>query len=84
MKNIHTIELNLDDDYASSCAYHVDDLMSTIRTNVGQAERGQKVDRWVLVGLAHSLSEAQDKAEELRQLLCQRNNKESRNLPWSD
>lgn len=26
MKDIWTIELNLDDDYSSSCSYHVDSL----------------------------------------------------------
>ena len=82
MEKIHTIELNLDDDYASSCAYHIDDLMSTIKRNVLAAENNDKTDRWMLVGLANSLSEASDKAQELRLLLCERNNKKPLSLDF--
>ncbi len=74
-ESIYTVELNLNDDFANSCAYHVDDLMTTIKRNIKHAETAQKPDLWVLVGLAHSLGEAMEKAEKLQVLLCERNNK---------
>lgn len=74
-QKIHTIELNLDDDFANACAYHVDDLKHTIVRNIQHAESYQETNRWVLVGLANSLSEALDKTDELRKLLCERNKK---------
>lgn len=84
MNDIYTIELNLDDDFSSSCAYHVDDQSSTIRRNIEHAETGQETDRWVLVGLANSLNEALDKAEKLQRLLCHRNNRTFKDLPFDD
>lgn len=72
-KDIVTIELNLDDDFANACAYHVDYLSETIKRNIEHAELKQKTQRWVLVGLAYSLNEGLDKCEKLRQILCKRN-----------
>ncbi len=80
MKKIHTIELNLDDDFSSACAYHVDDFMTTMRRNIQHAEEGTKTNRWVLVGLAISFEEALHKCHELRMLLYQRNNKDPKSL----
>jgi len=33
MNDIFTIELNLDDDFSSSCSYHIDDFMTTAIEN---------------------------------------------------
>ena len=74
--NIFTIELNLDDDFASSCAYHVDDLKRTIHRNISHAETEQKTNRWVLVGLATGLDEALEKSFRLRQILCEKHQRE--------
>lgn len=73
---ICTIELNLDDDFANSCAYHVDYLDQTIRNNISHAETNQKTNRWVLVGLALSIYEAQEKAYTLRILLCKKHGRD--------
>lgn len=67
---IFTIELNLDGDGASSCAYHVDYLKRTIKRNIEHAERKQATNRWVLVGLARDINEAQDEVKRLKTLLC--------------
>jgi len=75
MKDIFTIELNLDGDFANACAYHVDSLQRTIRRNVFLADNKKATKRWVLVGLAFSLDEAQDKAEKLRNILCEKHNR---------
>jgi hypothetical protein len=78
IQDICTIEINLNEDFANSCAYHIDYLNQTILRNIAAAEREKTEhpkDAWVLVGLAHTLSEANDKCAELQKLLCQRNNK---------
>lgn len=81
MKNeIWTIELNLDDDFASSCAYHIDEVMNTMLRNINHAETAQKAGRWVLVGLAHSIEEAHEKSKKLQLLLCERNNRKPLSL----
>ena len=81
---IHTIELNLDDDFASSCAYHVDDLKTTIRRNIEHAETYQQTQRWVLVGMGTSREEALRKCEKLQILLCKRNDKTPTCLNFDD
>jgi len=83
MNEIWTIELNLDADYADACAYHIDALMTTIRQNISHAEEGKK-SGWVLVGLAKSSKEANEKCKELRILLCKKNGKEHKNLPFAE
>lgn len=67
---IYVIELNLDDDFANICAYHVDSLRKIFFRNIENATRKQKPDRWVLVGFADSLDEALESCEELRRILC--------------
>jgi hypothetical protein len=74
--NIFTIELNLDDDFANSRAYHVNELKRTIHANISHAETKQKTNRWALVGLAWSLEEALEKSYELRHLLCKKHGRE--------
>lgn len=83
MKNdeIWTIELNLDDDFSSSCAYHIDSLIRTITHNIQHAETGKKTDRWVLIGLAYGSEEALEKVHEIRMLLCKKHNKVPEDLP---
>ena len=79
-KEVCTIELNLDDDFSSSCSYHVDYLSQTIKRNVQHAETKQKTNRWVLVGLAYGLSEAMEKAQDLRVLLCKKHNRQPKDI----
>jgi hypothetical protein len=78
-----TIELNLDDDFASSCAYHIDEEKCTIKNNINHALESKKTQRWVFVGSAHTLREANEKCEKLRKLLCKLGNKEEKNLPFA-
>jgi len=80
MNEIFTIELNLDDDFSKSTAYHVDDFESTMRRNIQHAEQDEETSRWVLIGLAPSLSQACDECEQLRLWLCRRNNREPKSL----
>lgn len=72
MSEIFTIELNLDDDFASCCAYHVDNLRNTIKRNIEHAETAQETNRWVLVGLACSMDEALEKTHKLHKILCEK------------
>ena len=69
-REVFVIEINMDDDFASSCAYHVDDFESTSQRNLRNVCEKIETDRWVIVGLAWSLSSALDKCELLRQKLC--------------
>ncbi len=77
---ICTIELNLDDDFANSTSYHVDYLSETIKRNLLANEEKIKGDRWVLVGLANSLTEGIEKSKEIQLLLCKRNNKNPKGI----
>ena len=79
-EEICTIELNLDDDFASSCAYHVDYLKQTIKRNIQDAENEHKTERWVLVGMGYSLEEALDKCEKLQRMLCEKHKLKPLNL----
>jgi len=79
-----TIELNLDDDFASSCAYHIDEYMNTVRNNLEHASSGEKTQRWVLVGLAYTLEEASDKCKKIREMMCRIHNREIKSLPLAD
>ncbi len=72
---IYTIEINLDDDFANGCAYHVDYYISTSARNLRAAGEKSEVDNWALVGLAFSLSDAMDKCEKFRQELCKMHGK---------
>ena len=71
-ENLYTIEINLDDDFANACAYHIDSFKNTSAMNLRHAVEMVKGDRWVTVGLAYSLSEASEKAHKLRAELCRR------------
>lgn len=77
---IYTIELNLDDDYASECAYHVDDQRTTFLRNIRHAVREEKTNRWAVVGLASSFEEALEKCHQLRMLLCKIHNRKPYNI----
>ena len=74
-EKIWTIEINLNDDFAYSCSYHVDDLKSTSSRNIRAACEKTKNDPWVLIGLATSHSEALDKCEMIRLKLCKMHNR---------
>lgn len=74
-KDLYTVEINLDDDFANACAYHVDSFKNTSAMNIRHAVELVKGDRWVTVGLAYSLSEASDKAHKLREELCRIHNR---------
>lgn len=80
MDKLWCIELNLDEDYAKSTSYHIDEVKHRINENISHAEREQKTDRWVFVGLAYSIEEANDKAKKLRNILCERNHRKEINL----
>lgn len=82
-QDVYTIELNLDDDFSRSTAYHVDSQKNTFLRNIRHAETGKKTNRWVLVGLANSHPEALDKTWELQKLLCERNNRKPKSLELS-
>jgi hypothetical protein len=69
-QEIFTIEINLDDDFANACAYHVDDFLTTSARNIRHACYKTETDRWAVIGLAHSLSEALDKCQKIREMLC--------------
>src|SRR5512135_1656637 len=75
MKSLYTIELNLDDDYANNCAYHVDNFIKTITRNIQHAETGQATNRWVIIGLEKSFEEAIERSKEIQKMLCIRNDK---------
>ncbi len=72
-----TIEINLDDDFANACAYHVDYATQTIGRNLVAVQMNYKFNRWVLIGLANSMEEGCDKAEMVRQELCKKYNRTS-------
>ncbi len=72
---IVTIEINLDDDYANACSYHVDYLEKTSSRNLRTACEKQKTNRWALVGLAYSISEGCEKAKRIRETLCEMHGK---------
>ena len=69
-EEIWTVELNLDDDFAYACAYHVDREKSTFLRNINHAVKGTETNRWAIVALAYSCDEAHEKAERLRMTLC--------------
>jgi hypothetical protein len=81
---IYTIELNLDDDFASSCSYHVDDYDRTCKRNIEHALDGRKTQRWVLVGIAHSLKEANEKSNQIQEAFCKNSGREFKSLNFSD
>ena len=69
-----TIELNLDDDVSSTCAYHISDLENTCRNNleaaITEVECGRKISRWVLIGVANTHLEAKNLCAKYRNYLC--------------
>lgn len=74
-KDIYTIEVNLDEDFANACSYHIDDLRTTSAMLLREFCEKKTKERWVIVGLAASLSEAQEKCQKLRLLLCEMHKK---------
>jgi hypothetical protein len=78
---MYTIEVNLDDDISSSCAYHINDLDMTIKTNLTHAIEGTETNRWVLIGIAETLDKASDLKQKLHEKLCIIHGKEPKFLP---
>jgi predicted transcriptional regulator len=74
---ICTIEINLNDNFANACAYHVDYLEQTVKRNLLAASESHEMNNWALIGLANSLDEACSECEKLRQLLCKVHGKKS-------
>src|SRR5271166_5074268 len=68
--DIWTIEVNLDDDFMSSCAWHIEDLITTIGKNAKHAIEKKKTQKWVLVGLANGHDEALQKSIEIQQIMA--------------
>lgn len=75
LKGLHTVEINLEDDFSNSCAYHVDDLKTTLKRNIYHAENPLINGRWVLIALGSSLDDALKKCEEIQFNLCKKYNK---------
>lgn len=75
MKNIWTIEINMDDDFSSCCAYHIDYLEITIKRNLLNISMKHKTENWCIVALANNYEEAHDKAKEIQLILCEANNR---------
>lgn len=73
-QEIFTIEMNLDDDFANACAYHVDDFLTTSARNIRHCCEKVQTERWALIGLASSLNEAQEKCQKIRLKLCDMHN----------
>lgn len=67
--------MNANGDFANSCAYHIDrfDLISS--RNIRDCVEKTPGDKWVIVGLARSLSEAKNKAARLQYELCKIHNR---------
>jgi len=74
------IELNLDDKYSNSTAYHIDTLSNTIKRHLLFALDSTETDRWVTIGVARSYSEAHDECGNLHKLLCKMGSKKARYL----
>jgi hypothetical protein len=76
MDKIWTIEINKNEDFANSWAYHIDKFKNTSMTNLKYVcEKSNKSDHWVVVGLANSLEEAKEKTSKLHMYLCEMHNK---------
>ena len=80
---IWTIELNLDHDFSDTCAYHIDYLENTIKTNLRALDSDFKRDRWVLIELAYSYNEAHDKCEKIHRELCKLHNRPMKGLSFT-
>lgn len=91
MNDLWTIEVNLDDDFASSCAWHIDTLDTRLKDNFVnllcsidgiKQHNGIKQDNWVLIHIANSYNDAHDYVDSVRNLLCEKYNKKPKNLNW--
>lgn len=74
-KEIYTVEINLDADFASTCAYHVDSFENTKNLNLTRIGEDTNGAHWVVVGLAYSMEEGFEKAEKLQKELCRIHNR---------
>lgn len=80
-KEIWTTERNIDDDFASGCAWYIDTFKATSARNISACIEKKEVDRWAVVGLAHDLYEANEKAKKLRTILCEMHGAKPRKGP---
>lgn len=69
-KDVYSIEINLDDDFANARAYHIDDLRTTMRNNLKAVFTKEKRDRWVVVAIATSREAAREQVKIFREGLC--------------
>lgn len=83
-KEIWTIEINIDDDFASACAYHIDTYMRTSARNLRAACEKHITDRWALVGLAYGIDEANELANRARLELCKMHGREPYGIGFDD
>jgi len=67
---MYIVELNLDDDFTSPFAYHIDEVAHTIRTNLSRALSGKRVDRWSIIGIAITYEEARKICDDAKLHLC--------------
>ena len=77
-----TIEINLDKDYADACSWHIDTFKATSAQNIRSAVEKKNVSNWAIVGLAHSLYQANEKAKKLREVLCEMHGRTMTGIPF--
>jgi len=75
-EDIWTIEINLDEDYAYACAYHIDLLTNVSALNLREACEKKKTSRWAIVGIATTIESANEQCKLIREELCKMHNRE--------
>lgn len=69
--NKWTVEVNLNDDARLPAAYHVDELLNTLRNNIERVYYKREVENWVVVAITDSLEFAQDIASHMQQTMVE-------------
>lgn len=80
-KEIWTVELNMDADFAENCSWHVDRLDYTCNRNITNSLKERKVSNWALVAITNTLVEANQKSKEIQDEMCRKSGKEPIGLP---
>lgn len=75
-----TIELNLDDDFSNTCAWHICEEVETVARHFHAALERRKLDRWVYMGAAATHEEAHKLCKGLRQEMCKRSGRQEMDL----
>jgi hypothetical protein len=70
-----TIELNLDDDFSSTCAWHICEELETISRHYNAALEDKKLNRWVYMGIANTYEDAHEYSRKIRQKMCEASGK---------